>query len=167
MQSYEEEASELLWKYITELRRVEDTDAVNFIARTPVDPADLAALMPLADALHENLHTDMSVSSGQIAGRAALMEAIRADEIRASRSPKAPAGTRWRLPFVHWNRQWALTLLLLMLSAVAVYAWRGVWLASRNNCSPTGTPPPPAPMKILVKPAKPAAAPEPLKPCIE
>jgi hypothetical protein len=70
------EAGDLLWKYIAELNRANGAEQVNFIARTSVDPSEMAALMPLADALHADLQQNADTPGGEALARARLLTAI-------------------------------------------------------------------------------------------
>lgn len=78
MSRHEAETGDLLWKYIAELHRVGGSDQVNFIARTSVDPVEMAALLPLADALHAELTQPADTVAGEAVARAQLLAAIQA-----------------------------------------------------------------------------------------
>ncbi len=151
MSNYEEQAGELLYKYIAELKRTEGVEGVNFIACTPVDPAEITAMLPLADALHETLQQPMEVSSGMIDGRAKLMAAIQADR-RPVRRKETPVSSG-RVPFSVFTRRGTMALitaLLILIMAVAIAWTSALYFANRSSCSPSGTlkqqipPPPPA-----------------------
>ena len=60
MSPNEIEAGEILWKYISELKTTEGTDKINFIARTSLDPQEIALLLPLADAVQNSQIVDAS-----------------------------------------------------------------------------------------------------------
>src|SRR5262245_55147388 len=88
---HETEAGELLWKYIGELHQADGADRVNFIARTSLDPAEMATLLPLADALHADLQPAEDTAAGEAAARARLLAAI---QIGGAAVP-----SRFHLPF--------------------------------------------------------------------
>lgn len=73
---HEIEAGDLLWKYIAELHRANGAEQVNFIARTSLDPAEMAALMPLADVLHADFQQHPDNAAGEVMARARLLAAI-------------------------------------------------------------------------------------------
>lgn len=83
---HEVEAGDLLWKYIAELHRANGTEQVNFIARTSVDPAEMAALMPLAETLHAEFQQNAERATGEVMARAQLLAVMQS-------SP--PVGTPW------------------------------------------------------------------------
>jgi anti-sigma factor RsiW len=121
MQHQEDETGELLWRYVAELKRAEDPEAVNFVARTPADPADVAALLPLADAVHEALREETTAMPPDPAARARLESVI-----RAARSPAARrSGLLRKWPGTVTGRPlWQPALAALALVAVlALVLW--------------------------------------------
>jgi hypothetical protein len=117
---HETEAGELLWKYIGELHEADGADRVNFIARTSLDPAEMAALLPLADALHAGLPAADDTAPGEAAARAQLLSAI---QIGGATSP-----SRFRLPFAPALAKITLTareiaLLVGVLTVIGASIW--------------------------------------------
>lgn len=126
MASNEEQAGELLWRYIEELKQAENADNFHFVARTPVNPAEMAQLLPVADAVHEILKADLPSEESRTAARALLVETIRAERAATEHSNGHSPRKRFAWPQFTWNRQTALAmiLLLLLLTAIGLAMWR-------------------------------------------
>lgn len=138
MSRHDVEAGDLLWKYIEELHRTDEADAVNFIARTSLDPVEMAELLPIADALHTDLCAASALADGATTGgtaRAQLLMAIQADSAPAP--PAARSSWKFRLPqrsFALPSRSvFALACLLLGIAAAAwmFYAQNGAAYSDR------------------------------------
>jgi hypothetical protein len=120
LNSEHENASELLWKYIEELKRADDSESVNFVVRTPADPAEFATLMPLADAVQESLRAETEGADGRDRARARLVEAIRAERHPAPRQEASSAGGWLQRLWHPKNRLLVVCGLLLLLAAAAL-----------------------------------------------
>jgi hypothetical protein len=135
---YEDAAGELLWKYIEELKHA-DAEAVNFIARTPIDPREVAALLPLAESVEAMLRAETAPAPPPADARAALTQAIQEASQSvpfwlAFKAPSAPGIPLWRWPTV------ALALLLLLLGGALA-----AWTVQRSRTCPSVA----APVPIL------------------
>jgi hypothetical protein len=129
-----ENVNELLWKYIEELKRADDSASVNFVVRTPVDPAEFAALMPLADSVQETLRAETDAADGRDMARARLMEAIRAERRPAPRPETSSSGGWLRRLWPPTNRLLVVCALLLLLAAAALGYVE--WQAYQAACHP-------------------------------
>jgi hypothetical protein len=129
-----EEAGDLLWRYLDELKRVGDVSAVNFVAKTSLNPVEAGSLLPLADELY-NLHEEGAAqpAEGFDVARAQLLNAIRADMRPAPRKRKLPKPSRKVLVF---------TLLMLLLIGAAFMSLAHTYKQYFGNMKC----PPPAPM---------------------
>ncbi len=119
MASHEDEAAELLWKYIEEIREADDPEAVNFVARTSADLMEYAALLPLADALHETLREAAAEADVQDEPPAALVAAIQVSGRRSigkNRPSRRPFPVGWRLAVGG----------LAMMTTLVLLIWRSV-----------------------------------------
>lgn len=120
MPSNEEDAGELLWKYIEELKQTDAPESVHFVVRSSVDPADVAGLLPVADAVRDALQTEDVSEAGRLAARAQLIEAIRGPR-PAEPTPKAKPARKWFFwPEHPQRRQLALAVALWIIALAAI-----------------------------------------------
>lgn len=121
MEDREERAGDLLYRYIEEVKSSETPEAANFVLRTSLDPAECAPLLPLVDALDDEHRSDVGHSSGKVAARARLMEAIRSDAMQQPVHKRIASRSVW-LRALH-----VAALLTLIALAVVV-----IGLEARN-----------------------------------
>ncbi|HZP82635.1 MAG TPA: hypothetical protein VFB21_13425 [Chthonomonadaceae bacterium] len=138
MASNEEQAGELLWRYIEELKQADNPDDFHFVARTPVNPAEMAGLLPVADAVLQTLKADISSEEGRTAARARLVETIRTERAASEQRNGHSARRRFTWPQFAWNRQAVLVMILLLLLLTAIGL--AMWQDYQRSCHASGPP---------------------------
>lgn len=141
---YENEASELLWKYIVQCREAANADSMNFIVRTSLDPQELAELIPLVDTVHSAMRAAEETPASNPVARERLLAEIQAE--RAAPKPKKawfPVRKRGASG-LRWSFTTLLLLLLLLLAALAAgYAYHAASRAGQCGLPARAAPPPP------------------------
>ncbi len=120
MGSHEDEAGELIWKYIEEIRAADDPATINFVARTPADLNEYAALLPLADVLDATLRDEATGSGQEDEPPAVLLAAIQSSQAQHI------ALSRQRDRRFLWRGRWAVWGLAAAAAMFTFLIWRSV-----------------------------------------
>lgn len=115
-----DDAGELLWKYIEELKAADAPDGVNFVARTPADPEAVSALLPMADAAYAALRAGPCAADPE--ARRRLAGAIEQDRRLCRGRARIRTGLRRLRPGGRLSS--ALALALCASFAVLFFRWQ-------------------------------------------
>lgn len=121
MKGQEDQASELLWRHVVDLKYADGGDGNDLETGDAPDLLEMSTLTSLAERVQTVSQEE--VPQGQAAARVRLAEMIHADQatalpLTAARPPRRPGSV-----FFPWTRHAALIVLLLALAAIAFALW--------------------------------------------